>query len=694
MELILEYPIWFLIPAALVAAGFGVMMYLRSRPTDHFDPTMKRLLAVIRSLAAFLIIVLLLGPLIKTLTQEVEKPVILVGIDNSSSINLGKDSTFYNGEYKEQLAQFQQKLGADHQVRSFSFGSQVSQRKDPDFTDSRTDLSELLREFDDQFVGKNVGATVIMSDGIVNRGSDPTYHNKRFSGPIHTVALGDTTTQRDLKLDRIDANKYAFLGNRFPIEVLVAANKLKGKSTTLVIKADGKELFRQKIDITSEDFNKKVKTDLLAETAGMTRLSVSVTQLEGEISTFNNRKDIFIEVLDGRQKILILAGAPHPDVAAIRSAVSTNNNYEVKVAIAGVDKLDLPAYDLVILHQVPFAKRASSGIFEELSSQNIPTWFIIGMNSELSGLKRFLPGVNITPQGRTSNEMSPLLARNFPLFQLKDGTSTLVSKLPPVTGYFGTYNISEGAVTLMNQKIGSVETQNPLWVFLENQGVKSSVTFGEGLWRWKMADHVENNSHDLFNSLITKTVQYLAVKTDKSLFQVSGPKTLAQEDVAVFSAELYNESYELVNEPEVSLTVTNAEGAEFPFTFSRTESAYRINAGSFAEGDYTYLARTTFNGKTFEKSGQFQVAALRMESNRTRADHGLMYRLANGNGGNMFFGNELDKLADTILSGDGLVNVIYERTWFKEVIHQRWMCLLIILLLAAEWFTRKRNGAY
>lgn len=694
MELILEYPIWFLLPAALTAVGYGALMYWRAKPTAHFNSGMQGLLAALRAMAIFLILILLLGPLVKTLTQEVEKPIILVGIDNSSSINLGQDSAFYNTQFKSDLAEFQKSVGSEYEVRTMLFGDDIRQEASPDFSESSTDISKLLTEFDQGFVGKNVGATVIMSDGIINRGTDPTYHNKRFTGPIFTVALGDSTVQRDLLINRVDGNKYAFLGNRYPIEATISANKLAGESTLLLIQADGKELFRKKINIDKDDFSTKIKTDLLAETTGMTRISVSVSAIGGEISTFNNRQDIFIEVLDGRQKVLLLAGAPHPDIAAIRSAISTNNNYEVHAAIAGVDEVTVSEYDLVILHQVPHVKRTVADLLDQIAQKKVPTWHIVGMNSELQGLNRAIPGISITTQGRSSNAMSPLLSKNFPLFQVNEGTGRLVSKLPPITGHFGQYKVSEGAVSLMSQKIGSVETQDPLWIFMENQGVKTSVTFGEGIWRWRMADHVENNSHDLFNSLITKTVQYLAVKTDKSLFQVSGPRTLAEEDVAVFTSELYNESYELVNEPEVSLVIRNEAGKDFTYIFSRTENAYRINAGSFPEGDYTFVATTTFNGKSFEKSGKFQVAALRLESNRTRADHGMMYRLASKNNGEMFFPNELNKLADEIVSSTDMVNVIYERTWFKEVINQRWLALLIILLMSAEWFVRKRNGAY
>ena len=110
MELILEYPIWFLLPAALISGGLGALMYLKARPTAHFGQRLRGSLTALRSISAFLIIILLLGPLVKTITQETEKPMILVGIDNSSSISQGKDSSYYREDFVAQLQDFERRI--------------------------------------------------------------------------------------------------------------------------------------------------------------------------------------------------------------------------------------------------------------------------------------------------------------------------------------------------------------------------------------------------------------------------------------------------------------------------------------------------------------------------------------------------------------------------------------------------------
>ena len=88
------------------------------------------------------------------------------------------------------------------------------------------------------------------------------------------------------------------------------------------------------------------------------------------------------------------------------------------------------------------------------------------------------------------------------------------------------------------------------------------------------------------------------------------------------------------------------------------------------------------------------VAALTLESVNTTADHGLLHRLAAQSGGEVVSAKELERLTELIASREDVRNVIYEQTWFKEAIHLRWLFALILLLLAVEWFVRKRSGTY
>src|ERR1039458_744542 len=110
----------------------------------------------------------------------------------------------------------------------------------------------------------------------------------------------------------------------------------------------------------------------------MQRYTVKLSDVDGEVSFANNVKDIFIDVLDGRQKILILADAPHPDVAAIKNALESNENYEVNSFIASDFDKSLAGYNLVIWNQLPSAKNSLQKLLADIDKAKIPVLYFLG----------------------------------------------------------------------------------------------------------------------------------------------------------------------------------------------------------------------------------------------------------------------------------------------------------------------------
>jgi hypothetical protein len=62
---------------------------------------------------------------------------------------------------------------------------------------------------------------------------------------------------------------------------------------------------------------------------GVRKFTVKVQQLPGEVTHQNNQKSFYVKVLKGRYKVLIISGAPSPDLAFIKRALVENKNYEV-----------------------------------------------------------------------------------------------------------------------------------------------------------------------------------------------------------------------------------------------------------------------------------------------------------------------------------------------------------------------------
>jgi hypothetical protein len=100
---------------------------------------------------------------------------------------------------------------------------------------------------------------------------------------------------------------------------------------------------------------------------------------------------------------------------------------------------------------------------------------------------------------------------------------------------------------------------------------------GEGLWRWRMYDYEQSSNHDAFNALISAVVQYLSVRADDRQFRVrlekeqfaGGNRIYSENESVIFSAELLNESNELINAPDVSLTIKDEQVRSIPTSLAK-----------------------------------------------------------------------------------------------------------------------------
>ena len=673
----------------LAGAAYAAVLYFRDKKLSEVSLAVIRLMAVFRFMSITLLSFLLLSPLIKTIKRTVEKPVVVIAQDNSESLVAGKDSAFYKKEYKEKLQKLINELGDKYEVRTFSFADKIQEIQDLnpiDFKDKKTSLSALFDDLDTRYSNRNLGAVIMATDGLYNNGSSPVYASDKIKAPIYTIALGDTTVKKDIILLKTDHNRIVYLGNDFPVEVVVNAKQLKGKSTTLTISKDKTTLFTQVINFNSDAFIQTVPVFLQAKETGLQHYKVKLSSLPEEMTTANNVNDLFIDVLDARQKILILAEGPHPDVAALKGSIEKNQNYEVEsYTLEGFDQ-SLKKYDLVILFQLPGARNPIQKIRTDLAAAGTPLWIFTGGNQVVR------EDLSVNEVQRT-NECEPVLEQNFPLFTLSDEFRKGVGDFPVVTCPFGNINAGTSTV-LFYQRIGSVQTKTPLMTFNANTENKTAIFYGEGIWRWRLQDFAAHGNHNLMDEFISKTVQYLSLKTDKSFFRVKGKNNFPENEPVELEAEVYNESYELINTPDVNIVITDASNKKYPYAFSKTSNAYRLNAGVLPVGEYTYEARVKVGEKLYTQKGQFSVSALQIELTNTVADHQLLYRISRDHGGEMVHPSDLDKIAQKLQSRDDVKSVSYSEKKLDDLLNLKWIFFVLLALLSAEWFMRKRNGVY
>ncbi len=531
---------------------------------------------------------------------------------------------------------------------------------------------------------------VFASDGIINRGSNPIESVKNSKWPVYSIALGDTIPKKDLVLSQVNYNNIVYLGNNHQLEIQVSAFKAKGvKSFINVITNDGQNKSTA-FNVDNEEWRKTFNINIEARKKGVQKITIAVGKVPGELSAQNNAQTIFIDVLDGREKVLILADAPHPDISALKQAIETNKNYEVKVAFADAIPANINDYGLIIFHSLPSLSHPISQVLAQ--SASISRWFIVGTQTNTSALSQQQNLLNIST-GKVSQEYFANINKSFYAFSLDDETKEALTVLAPLTAPFGNYSLKSAGIVLFNQKVGNIATLAPLLSFGDDEGSKIAFLTGEGIWRWRLEDFEKNENHTAVDDLISKTVQYLSSKEDKRKFRVYAAKTrFSENEHVILNAELYNDSYELINEPDVSINL-KSEGKNYSFLFSKVGKSYQLDAGYLPSGEYAFEAKTVLGKVQYKANGQFLVEELNVELMQTTADHQLLYNLSSQSGGKMVYPNEINSLKALILNNEKVKTISYEEKTYINLIDFKWIFAFLILSLSLEWFIRKRNGA-
>ncbi len=695
MNIVSQYPSWYFILCFLLGLVYAYFLYNKDRKLEEFSKALIIGLATLRFLLVSFLSALLLAPLIKYQQREVVEPIIVIAEDRSSSIVNSNNSTFDKPDYLSSLNQLVDVLEEAYDVNHYYFGESFRKKdSSTNYSDRLSSYDEVWSGIEDRYANKNLGAIIFLSDGIYNSGSNPLYNSLSQKYPIYAIALGDTLQRKDLKLDRLIHNEIAFLDNQFPLKVDISQLKLKGEKSKLIIKKDGKTVYSEKLDFkeNTEAFTHEVY--LTASKIGLQRYEVLLEPINGESNIENNAKSFYIDVLDGRQKILMLYGSPHPDIKAIKSAIEENQNYEISLSHVEDWTGDVEEFDLLIAYQVPNTSSLDNDIVLKAEVAKKPIWNIVGTATNSKFIDQNTWPIKAFNQRPQTNEVQGVMESSFPYFSLSEALLENSKDWPPLDVPLANYALNPNSYPLFLQKIGSVVTKMPLMAFSEKESQKLAILYGEGIWKWKLEDFRKNRNFKVFNELITKTVQYLSLKSDQSLFRVSHEKEIFENEKLLFNAQLYNESYELVNDVDVEISIYNAKEEEFNYIFNKSQNAYNLRVSGLKPDQYKYIAKVNYANQVLTEKGEFSVKELQLETVDLVAKHNLLFQLSQKSGGKFYQAAEMSQIAEDLKARKDLKSIAYSKQEVEDIIQMKWIFFVLLALLSLEWFLRKRNGAY
>ena len=630
-------------------------------------------------MSLFLLILLLINPTIKKTEIQEVKPVLAILADNSKSISFFKE--------RINLKNFLDEIKADKSIREkydineFAFGAELGNLDSLSFTDYETDVSKAITSVNSLYRG-NIAPVIILTDGNQTIGND--YEFIESKQKIYPVVFGDTIEYKDLKIGQLNVNKYSYIKNKFPVEVILNYKGKENVTSQFSITKNGKTIFTKKVQFSSVNNSKTITTNLTSTKEGLYYYSASIRKIKGEKNTKNNTKNFSVEVLDEQTKILVLASVLHPDLGALKKSIESNKQRSVDVFLIDNFNKQITDYQLIVLFQ---PNNKFNKILISANEKKSNYFLITGANTDWNFINKQQLGITKNSINQIEN-YGGFLNNSFLNFLQKD---IGFNQFSPLIDLYGEVIILKEYQTLLFQNINGLETKQPLLATFEENNQKSGVLLGEGIWKWRAASFLNSNSFQEFDQFIGNLIQYLASNKRRSRLEINAENLYPANSTIKISALYTDKNYQFDGRASLEITITNEKTKKVTkIPFSLFNNWYQAEIENLVSGNYTY--KVSVIDQNIYKYGKFKIADFQIEEQFTNANYKKLLKLANKSGGKLYFKNEIAELKKVLLENKTFFTTQKLIVKEQNLIDWKWILLIIAFLLSVEWFVRKYFG--
>ena len=668
--------ILFLLLSLVLAGGLSFFQYYYKAKTKS---NVNLVLAFLRFLSIFGILLLLINPIVSRSTFEIVKTPLPIVVDNSSSIIdlKAKETTLELYKKLSQNKDLQEKFD----VQSYRFDSDFQQSEEFDFKGKQTNIDEVALNL--KSIYKNTAfPTVLITDGNQTSGNDYVYSFEK-NNTIFPLIVGDTTKFLDLKVTQLNVNKYAFQKNKFPVEVFLQYSGNKSVNANFSISQGNSVLSTQVVSFSPSKKTAIINVLLPAEKVGLQVFKASISSKEKEKNTYNNTKNFAVEVIDQKTNVGIVAAINHPDIGALKRAIESNAQRKVTVVKPNDVKL-LQDYNVLILYQ-PTAEFKS--IFERNKLAGINTFIITGNSTDFNFLNQQQSNLVFKMSGQKEDYLAEFNSQ-FNLFAIDN---LGFENFPPLQNAFGTVTTNGTVSTLLSSKIRTITTNAPLLAFAENQGRRSAFLLGENSWKWRLQSHVDNQSFEKFDVFVDKIIQFLASNNSKKSLVVNHENFYNSGESIEISAQYFNKNYEFDEKARLTISVTNSKTKQTKnYDLLKRNNSFKVNLDGLLAGQYNFSVKELNSKTTY--SSHFEILDFNIEKQFVNPDVEKLNQLAQQTQAKVHYPNQVDALIKTLLENENYKAIQKAVVTKTPLIDWIWLLIFIAISLSAEWFIRKYHG--
>jgi len=699
-----SFSAFFFFIGLIILAAYSFYVYRFTLPP--VSKTKKVLLVLLRSLALVLLLFIFFEPVLTLTKKNILTPLNLFFFDNSKSIQID-DGTNRVDRIKE-LIEKTKSSSLNGNKQFYTFGSLVNQIDEDSL--ENINLSETVTDFSKIFSNinqteNNIASITIISDGVITEGTTPIYSAEKLGIPVFTVGVGDSTKKNDVEIKNVINNEFIYAETPTTILVTVINKGFSGKTSQISLYENSQLIEQKSLALNSSGVN-SVPFEFTPKQSGEKKLTLRISNQVGESTTLNNQKVFYINVLSNKINVLLLAGSPSADLTFVKNSLSVDQNLKVNTLTqisAGtfLEQNPLAKLDSAdIIYLIGFPTNATNDEFvtrlnNKLEIRNTPFFLLLSGDvdlNKLNPLNNLLPFtvqmmdnnyLQVQPDIQLSELSNPVLQNNL----ISDWNN-----LPPISQPIVSLTLKPESKLLSKVRINNQPRNNPLIVSRSFGSKRSLAVIGKDIWKWKLQTATKDLS--LFDNFIFSSARWLNAPDDQKKVRIKTSKKIySTNEIIEFSGQVYDESFNPVNDAEVKLQINGRDFKEELNLTSVGSGLYEGSIPSIKNGDYGFNGSAAISGKLLgDDRGSFNVGDVDIEMMDSRMNFEFLNLLASQTNGKFFSPDEYEELLNYLIELN--TNSAREKYVTSEIRlwSDEWLLIIVILLFATEWFIRKRAG--
>jgi hypothetical protein len=689
--------IWFWF---FVIISFIIVVYSFIFIKNHSE---LKLLIILRSITFIIITFLLVQPKFSWIHFKYNKLDWNLYVDNSVSISYHPALSFQT--IKTELEQIIFNISKNIAFSNlFSFSDEVKKIENTNELDgsgSSTDLGRVLSHI--KLNQDNLAGAIIITDGQNNHGIDPANLIRNIKVPVFTLGIGESKPSIDLSIESVDAPTVSIKGEKVNINVTILSFGDLREKVNVMLFSEKRMIGSKFLNISGQGSRNEARFIFTPINLGENEYIVKVSSLAEEINIDNNQQNFFITILKDRYKVALITGVPSFNTVVIKDYINNYPRVELDHFVRSKNKYSpslnsfwSTPYQLIIFDNYPIdvLKSKTQKIYSrKITSEKSSLLWIIGQNVTKESSQSLTPFFHLdlikeninsdkkswyfTEEIINSNVIQGLLTIHesnfsdiFPPIMIPYKFNSKHDKVNPIA-----YHESEEVIPVLF--MGEVKNiRSIVWTSNDLSTIKYNIS--------------NSNSNNIFPEIWSKLFSWL-LKTggDKNLYFRLNKDSYQQGEEILITGSSVRDYININNQAFITIIKDSIEINSFELRFNPETYRWEGNFWAPKPGNYKYKI-VIQDGLTdpMVQNGKFIVEKSQIELNQVSLNLPLLANISNITEAEYYSWELRSKLVDKITPIES------KRKINKSIVlnENKWVMIMLILLLTIEWVFRKRIG--